>query len=271
MTLLTAAAIAIALFTQAPATDDAAFAAGSSARLTYMKRSVVDYDIRATDSPKPFKLLTEPVLRFTNPVGKSRDGTVFLWLGDGGRPAAVVQASLNRRRYWVHEFSSLSSTPINAKGRAGVVWHPESGGVTFRPVPGAPSPADTAEKRLAQMREMCRDFLVEDKFQDSSWQTLRLLSKPFARYGEPNTSVEDGALFCYVLTTDPEAYLMLEVQTGKERPAWYYSFAPSTTYPLRASIKGEQVWTLHLDGPVMGISKGLHQFRYSDDRVEAER
>ena len=36
---------------------------------------------------------------------------------------------------------------------------------------------------------------------------------------------------CYVLTTDPEAYLMLEAREEKGGPAWHDAFAPFTVSP----------------------------------------
>ena len=49
-------------------------------------------EMRAVDSTNElYRLRPEPVLRFTNTVGDSRDGAIFLWLGEGGRPGAAVQ------------------------------------------------------------------------------------------------------------------------------------------------------------------------------------
>jgi hypothetical protein len=243
----------------------------AAARLAYMKQSVSHYDIRpGDDRDVKFQLQPEPALRFTNPMGRARDGTVFLWLDGVGRPAAVVQVSLNGRLNWVHEFSSLSPKPFTARSDRGHVWDSSTGGVVFKPVPDAPRPSETPERRLAQMRELTRRFAVEDNFHRQSLQPLRLLSKPFARYDSPKSGVLDGALFCYVLTTDPEAYLMLEVREEKGVPAWHFAFAPSTVFPLKASWDGKTVWECNIDQPESGSTKTLYQFRYSDERITAD-
>jgi hypothetical protein len=79
MTLVPGLTLAIALFGQAPAETPEAFARAAGARLAYMKESVLTYEIRPADDPdRPYTLQREPVLRFSNPVGRSRDGTVFL-------------------------------------------------------------------------------------------------------------------------------------------------------------------------------------------------
>jgi hypothetical protein len=236
-----------------------------------MKKSVVTYDIRPLDDPKAsFRLQPEPVLRFTNPVGRARDGTVFLWLDAAGRPEVVAQATLNLRGNWIHEFSSLSIGPFTARSDHGDVWSPSEGGVEFKPIPDAPTPSDTPERRLAQLRALTRDFSIEDDFERKGWQSLRLLSRPFARYGKEGSGTIDGALFCYALTTDPEAYLMIEARAGKDGPTWEYAFAPSTGYPLRASLKAKTVWERNIEQTEGGPRRNLYQLKYSSEKITAE-
>ena len=215
--------------------------AAPAARLDFMKESLASITLRPSgDRTPPFVLKPEPVLRFTNSVGLAIDGAIFLWLGEGERPAAAVQVFMLRTGEWLEEFSSLSTSPLSA----GEVWDARRPGVEFKLVPGAPKPAATAELRLRQMRDLAGGFSAEDDFEQKSWQPLRLLTKPVARYGKAGTDVVDGALFAFVLTTDPEVYLMLEVRPGKGGPEWQYAFAPMTIYPVRAFWKGKEVWSL---------------------------
>ena len=261
-----------ALIGQTPANDTDA-AAESEARLAYMKKSVLVYDIRPIDDPDiAYKLQPEPVLRFTNPVGRARDGTVFLWLDGDGRPVVVAQATLNLRGTWVHEFSSLSPGRYTAVSSRGPTWTTKTAGVEFCPIPDAPRPAPTAGERLTQMRALTREFAMEDEFERKSWQPLRLLPKPFARYGREGSGVVDGALFCFSLTTDPEAYLMLEARLEKDKdvPVWQYAIAPSTFYPLRASWKGKPVWEHNIERPVGEPTYTLKQLPFSKETVVAE-
>jgi hypothetical protein len=232
-----------------PATKDRAAAVPDdpAARLEIMKKAMMAYHLRsADDRESTYRLQPEPVLRFTNPVGVTRDGAIFLWLDANGRPAAAAQVSAARDGRWFQELSSLSTGLLTATSTTGHEWRPSKAGVEFKPVPGAPTPAETAAQRLRQMHDLTREITAEDFSQDKSWQTLRLLSKPFARYGKPDSDPIDGALFAYVLTTDPEVYLMLEARTGKGRdgPEWQYAFAPSTTLQVRGKVKGVEVWGL---------------------------
>jgi hypothetical protein len=60
--------------------------------------------------------------------------------------------------------------------------------------------------------------------------------------------VEDGALFCFALGTDPEALLMLESRPGKDGPEWQFAFAPMTGFALNAFWKGTKIWTKPAEG-----------------------
>ena len=216
-----------------------------AARLAIMKASAAAYDIRHVDGPdRPFRFQPEPVLRFTNSVGATRDGSIFLWFDEEDRPTVAAQVFVRRDGNFVHELTSLSTGLVVGKTPGSPDWRPSRPGVEFKPAPGAPKPAETPEQRLRQMQALAREFSAEDFFRQESWQPLRMLTKPFARYGKPDNKATDGALFAYVLTTDPEALLMLEVRAGKDGPEWHYAFAPMTIYGLKASCKGRQVWEI---------------------------
>lgn len=234
----------LALLAQAPPADARDVRA---ARLELMKQSVASYEIqRAGGREGTYRLRPEPVLRFTNPVGDSEDGAIFFWLDGDGRPGVAAQVFLSRwRRAWVHDFTSLSDGPLVAATPSGPVWTPGRGGVTFRPLPGAPRPADTPEGRLRQMNDIVRGFALSDDFRQKGWQALRPMSKPFLRYGKPGTAVVDGVAFCFALGTDPEAFLLLEARAGEgDAPsAWHFAFAPQTTYALKSTWRGEPTWS----------------------------
>ena len=220
-----------------------------AARLELMKGAVAKYAVHPADDPAArYRLQPEPVLRFKNTVGDAEDGAIFLWLGADDRPEAAVQVFAHRNGNWFHEFTSLSTRPIVAETGPRPAWSTTEAGIEFKPVPGAPKPAESSEQRLRQMHALLNDFLAENDFGNKGWQKLRLLPKPFARYGKPGPGPGpiDGALFSYVLTTDPEVYLLLEARPGKDGkgPEWHYGFAPMTVYPVRGSWKGREVWSL---------------------------
>jgi hypothetical protein len=216
-----------------------------AARLEFMKKSLATFNLHSIDDPQvTYRLKAEPVLRFTDPAGGPKDGAIFFWLGDDDRPVAAVQIYLNRKEIWHQEFSLLATSPLVATSSEVSDWRPSRPVVEFKPLPGAPKPAEAAEPRLRQMQALAQEFSAQCMIPPSSWNQLRRLSKPLARYGKPGTDVIDGALFSFVLATDPEVYLMIEARAGKDGPDWQYAFAPMTVRAVTCSRKGEAVWSL---------------------------
>ncbi len=223
------------------------FSEDAAVRLAYMKDSVARYDIRpsVTKSP-PFRLRAEPIFRNDNPVTAVRESAIFLWTdAETARPEAAIQMFRTSTRYWMHEWTSLATGPIAAEVESDAIWRPAKAGLEFRPVPDAPAPAASPEARLRQLRAIAEGFSASDKFGGLEWSQLRLLPKPWLRYGKAGARVEDGALFALVLGTDPEVFLMIESRPGsKDGHRWEYALAPMTSFELKVSWRGDEVWHL---------------------------
>ena len=242
MTPALSIALTLALLGQNPQAEDSK--EERAARLELMKASMAKYDVHSADEPRAtYRPQADPVIRFTNPVGATKDGVIFLWIGEDGRPEAAIQSFLMRTGLWGQEFTTLSRAPLVAEKRSGFSWRPRRG-LEFKPVPGAPKPADSGDQRLRQMKEMVEGFEVSDDFRQKGWQALRPMPKPFARYGKPGTATVDGGMFCFALGTDPEAFLLLEANEGKDGAGWHYAFAPQSMYALKASWKGKEAWSI---------------------------
>jgi hypothetical protein len=218
-------------------------------RLEFMKDSVRRY--RPTlggDRSAVLQLQEKPVFRLGKQYADNvEDGAIFLWTGDHGRPEAAVQVfqvkhtgELGGR--WYHEFTSLSPSTITANRQGRAWWFPRTAGVEFKPVPDAPRPAETAAQRTRQMRSLSEDFRASDNFKEKGWSELRLLPTPILRYGASGAELLDGALFAFVLGTDPEVFLFLEARPGQEGPEWQYALAPMTVFAVKGSYRGKAVW-----------------------------
>jgi hypothetical protein len=222
------------------------FSKDAAVRLAYMKDSVTPYRIHRTAAGSPlFRLIAEPIFRLDNPVSQVKDSAIFLWTDPAtGRPEATIQMFRAPTGYWIHDWTSLSTGPIVAEVGRRAIWRPTPG-LTFRPVPEAPAPAATPQTRLRQLRAMAEEFAATDDFLRAGWSELRLLPKPWLRYGKVGSGIEDGALFAFAIGTDPEVFLMIE---SRPDPAggfrWEYALAPMTSFEVRAFWKGKQVWTL---------------------------
>ncbi len=228
----------------------------SAGRLDFMKKSLAAYDVHSTDERATrYRLQPDPIFRFTNPLGGGF-GALFSWLDEDDRPVVMVKVYHNREGNWGHEFIALATRPLIANSRSGPDWTPSRDGLVFKPVPEAPKPAATAVLRLLQMRDMTRDFAAEDDFRKRGWSAIRLLSKPLSRYGRPGSDLIDGAIFGFVLATDPQVLLILEVRSGSDGPEWQYAFARLTTFAVKGSWKGREVWNLP---PCFGLARDTNQ------------
>jgi hypothetical protein len=200
--------------------------------LKVCKSHAVGYVIRPEGKPTSvFKLLPDPVFRHSQPVRGDDIGAVWLWVDENGRPAAVGTvfaysggAGGDGYRQVAHEFHSLSDEPIVATWRDKKQWSPNKPGLEWKPIPGAPKPADSEAQRLWQMREFARQFQGHEADPRGGRWELRLVPKPVYRYELKKTeAVQDGALFVFCQGTDPEIFLGIEARRTQAGYQWHYS------------------------------------------------
>ena len=243
-----------------PATDrpeEATQSDEAKARAKFMIDALAEYNIEVKEQNQSRipTLLPNPALRWTNTVSGTKDGIVGVWTS-GGRPDVVVQFA-GYGQSWIFHFESTSLAPLAMQHNGRTMWTPKAPGVTLRPISDTPAPADTRVKRLTQMRRLAERFEVVDDFHPiytdpkTERHILRLLTKPLYRYetgsdpaaGNPATDeLIDGALFGFVLGTDPEALLMIEAYKTPEGAQWRYALAPMTVYGLIGRLDGTEVW-----------------------------
>jgi hypothetical protein len=191
------------------------------------------------------KLLTEPLLRWSNPTAGSVHGEVYLW-SHQGRPAAV--ASIYR---WWHphkdsnfEVVSLCESPVKAIENEKLLWESPEAGVMFAALPAAPVPDQRPAARLTQMRTLARRFsaeLADKRNGDEVRRELRLLNQPVHRYSSAEQGVIDGALLAYVETTDPEVWLLLEAVEERGSRSWRFALARMNADAMEVALDGKPV------------------------------
>jgi hypothetical protein len=213
--------------------------------LDALKQTAARYRITVgTDPPRDLGIAPEPVLSWTNPLRSTFAGASFVWLADG-RPEAI--ASLYRytedgKTVEDHEFQSLATTSLSATRAGRPIWAPQGAGIALAPIPGAPRPAASPPERLRQMQAMAKEFHAFTGTERGKSE-LRLLPKPLCRYQTNRPDLADGALFAFVLATDPEVLLMIEARPVDGSPAWHYGFARMSMVDLRARHKDRDVWS----------------------------
>ena len=219
-------------------------------RLEFMKGQAAEYTITLdADKPVELALHDEPILRFSNPVGGVPDGIVVMWK-EGARPAIFAQVFQIKNGDWLHECQSMAATGLTMQSGSVTRWQPKSGPGEFRPLNDAGAAADSAARRLVQMKALAARFAASDDFKISSTDKettrheLRLLPTPVYRYEDKSADIADGAVFAFVHGTDPEMFLTLEYRDAGGKAGWQYALAPMTCWAVQAQLDGKEVWSV---------------------------
>jgi hypothetical protein len=207
-------------------------------------RSFDRYKVFVEGDPKPLTVLS--VLTWNNPLagGTGKYRTV-LFLQDG-QPKSVccTWGSSSNRLY--HEFGSLTRSGLRGELDGKGSWEMAASSLKFRPVPDSDEPVADRRRRLLQMKKLIRRFgAIETKSRQGkpTREQLRLLPTPLYRYEKESDLIVDGAVFCFVHTTDPEALVVLEAVRSGETTRWEYAFVRRTTLPVIGQLDEETVWS----------------------------
>ncbi|MGH7135267.1 MAG: hypothetical protein ACREHD_05965 [Pirellulales bacterium] len=173
-------------------------------------------------------------------------GAVFVWTYQG---RAEIIGCIGSRQFSpgmsrvFHEFHSLSLQPLQpVTFDNGQRWAPRRPGLTMAAVDAAPAPADSERPRLAQMRNLAREFRGWMKVDDDVSE-LRLLPQPIFRYQAPDRGALDGAIFALVWNgTDPEILLILEEREDDGALAWHYALARFNYRELWVKRFEKEIW-----------------------------
>lgn len=185
-------------------------------------------------------------LRWANNQRGSEDGLTILYLHNG-RPLATACLYPWAGKL-IHDFEALGRGRIEArrKGTTDVLWQPRESGVVFADIPDAPPPDATAAGRLRQLKALAEQFqstMLGWKADDTDREELRLLPRPLYRYPAGKGPVVDGAVFAFVMGTDPETLLLLEAVEEDGAAKWQYGFARRTSGKLEGRYRDKVVWS----------------------------
>lgn len=212
------------------------------------------YVIQTTKPEALLKLHEPPVFNFTNAERNQERGSVFVWLYDG-RPAVIGQFfRFNRTtgRSKKHALHSLAQVPLEARFNEKLAWTPDEAGIAWRSFPEAPAVAASHNQRLLQMRQLARPFKVNLIDPKKNTTELRLVARPVFEYAAPNAGVTDGAVFLYVVGTDPEGILLVEAFEDQKQAGFRYAFARFHYWKLAAQLADRTVWEVEYQPSMMG-------------------
>ena len=237
----------------------------SAEALKAFQAEAAEYVIRHEGINKSFRLKTDPILRWTNPVREGQDGAVFLWTLNE-RPEVIgccFTYPVSGIVYRKHQLHSLSTKPLLAKVDGAVVWQPREAGLRFAAIPKAKAPAKTPARQMIQMRQLARRFAVRIENSDQQRSELRLMPTPLATYTPKNEECAAGALFSFAQGTDPDAILVIENRMVNSVPTWTWAFARFHYDKLTATLDDKPVWTVRGEIGMKRDFRSKSQFRNS--------
>ena len=208
------------------------------------KREAAAYTIHHLGSDRPLTLKPEPILKWSNPVRGSIYGDVFIWT-ENGRPEAVasIYKWYSPHTHRANEFHSLALDKLIGERDGVPVWTPSRPGLELKPIPAAPVSADSAAARLRQMRTLAQEFTGSQTGRQRMKRDMRLLTEPLYRYENTKGELIDGGLFVFVVATDPDAFLLIEVRRTKGGAAeWRFGAARMYTETVGIAHRGREVW-----------------------------
>lgn len=243
--LWTCALVCLASATAESADDATAVEIRKRWQSLYEKRAESLSVSFADSSQRTVRLQPQPLLTYSNPVRNVQGhGSVFLWT-ESGRPVLIAafwsaaEPSQPGTRRLSREWHSLVPDTLDVNISAKVAWRSTGPGIEWRRVKDADEPSKSRALRLTQMRRMMSRVRAEIETGESE---LRLMSQPIYRYPE-GAGVLDGAIFAFVMGTDPELLAVLEAQTGRDgRSEWSLGFVHFTNAAVRAAIDGMEVY-----------------------------
>src|SRR5205823_3451298 len=204
------------------------------------------YILSSADKPeRTFKFHETPALRFSNAVGGTKDGVLYLWTNHG-RPEAILKLySFNNKNY-THAWLSLSENSFVADRDGNVIWSPTEPGIKWREISDAPQPAETATERLRQMKTLSTRFSATYAALNSDGKPfeLRILTQPLLRYETDDEDRADGALFGYVQSTAPVGLLLLESRKTADGYRWHSAFSSLVSGTVTARYRNQEGFSL---------------------------
>jgi len=222
--------------------------AGTAAKQPQSLRELIDAavnqievfaDADAKDAAKPLV-----ALRWANNARGSEDGMTILYVHAGRPLAAACLYPWDKRL--IHDLQSLSREKIVARKDGALVWQPQEPAVKYASIPDAPAPAETPTQRLRQLKSLAEQFqsaMLGWKADSTDREELRLLPRPLYRYEPKEGQVLDGAVFAFVMGTDPESLLLIEAVKGEDGEAtWQFAFARRTSGELEGRHQDKVVW-----------------------------
>jgi len=222
----------------------------SEKRLDGMRRraeatKVYTLDAGAKTALKP---LSGPLFRYSDQPRLILDATLWGW-GTRGRPLAMEKIEFCRRPQgqpqWFHCMTSLSQDLLEVQWPDGQRWSAREPAFELHALAGGPDAAESEFRRLLQMKTTARRFSAMLFEPVPKREELRLLTRPIYRYRDPDSGLQDGAIFGFAANgTNPDLLLGIELHgESLSESAWRFGLARMTLAQLTVRLDEKEVWS----------------------------
>ena len=179
-------------------------------------------EIKLAEDDKLVERFEKPVYRYTDPVRKFQDGTLWAW-GKKGRPVALTTITQDGDdTKLVTETLVLADVPIElaftTNGQRTMPYRRNKQAKysdQLKELAVAPTPTTSGVRRALQAKSLARKFNAyeywnNDAATESRRYQLRLLPKPVHQYEDEKAGILHGSIFLFNYGSNPELCLVLE-------------------------------------------------------------
>lgn len=192
------------------------------------------------------ELVPTPVFRYSDQPRRIVDASLWAWLHDGRLIAlqkieAVLAA--DDELLWQYCFASFTSSRLDVRWPRAPRFQTSAPGVIFREFPKAPAPSERQFVRLQQMKRLSSRFraTISDQPVASDEEVMRLLPKPVFVYPQKPASPVLGVFGLTSNGTNPDAYVIVRVESDDDGLKWTYGTRRMTTGAVTVTLNGKQV------------------------------
>lgn len=207
-------------------------------------------------------LRRQPLMYWQNPERNHELGSTYIW-EQHGIPQILVSIftfEYNNVVRCRHEMISLADRGFQCSLHNEPVWSPNRSGMEWKSIEDT-QPANSAPRRLFQMRTLARQFSATINYAGKRPQVLTLIPQPLIRYASPDQGVIDGAIFSLAIVTDPELLLVIEARrTTSGEAEFRYAPVRSNYNALELKRNDEPVWSKPLVIELQGTRAGQLPF-----------
>jgi hypothetical protein len=151
---------------------------------------------------------------------------------------------------WGYDLTATSDVQFSADVTGHGRWAPRKSDFKLLPAGDIAPPVTTEAARLRQMKQLARSLNASELWKGQRSE-LRLLPTEVHRYSDAASGIVDGAVFIFVVGSNPEAILLVEAHQADGGSAaagsWKYGLARMSAAEMTFRLGDSEVWKVPED------------------------